>query len=85
MKFFLQGSYDAIKMMLEKSSNLDLDSNRIGLAKKTAREAILQKYPDLESELPTPEKYYEIKMDGDKLFTLLHNHHEDRFVYIFKN
>ncbi|KAK6625954.1 hypothetical protein RUM43_006253 [Polyplax serrata] len=80
----MQGSVDAVKMLLEKGSHLDLDFVRVGSAKRTARQEIVQKFPDLEKELPAPPDIYDIKMDGDKLFSLLHDNFEDRFCETFQ-
>lgn len=77
--FISQGSYEALKMLLEKGSKLDLDSFTVGIKKKTAREEIMQKYPDLNDHLPPPPPpTHEIKMDADKLYSLLMDGHEDR-------
>jgi len=68
-------------MLLEKGSHLDLDSAKVGIKKKTAREEILMKYPELKEDLPPmagPDEAYKIKMDSDKLFQLLYENQEER-------
>ena len=72
-------------MLLEKGSHLDIDSIKVGSARRTARQEIMHKFPHLEKDLPSPRDIYDIKMDGDKLFSLLHDNHEDRLVSIPRN
>lgn len=77
----LQKNREAIELLLTQGPNLDLDRSKA--LKKTAREEIISRFPDMVAALPPPwskDMLCNIKMDAEKLFQILRDGYEERQV-----
>ncbi|KAJ9590672.1 hypothetical protein L9F63_016300 [Diploptera punctata] len=75
------GSKELLQTILENAGDdLDVDSCRTLLKAKTAREFILEKYPELSELLPETQENRKYKVDVNNLFQHLYRNEEEEFI-----